>query len=67
MQPETRYAKSGEVHVAYQVVGTGPVDVVLVPGFVSHVEGWWEEPLCAQFFQRLATSGAGRAPERRWP
>ena len=38
MRPETRYAKSGSVNVAYQVVGEGPVDLVLVPGFVSHVD-----------------------------
>jgi class 3 adenylate cyclase len=55
VQPETRYTKSGDVHIAYQVVGDGPIDLVLVPGFVSHVEGWWEEPLCAGFFERLAT------------
>ena len=55
MQPETRYARSGDVHVAYQAVGGGPLDLVLVPGFVSHVEEWWEEPLCARFFERLAS------------
>jgi pimeloyl-ACP methyl ester carboxylesterase len=55
MPPETRYAKSGDVHVAYQVVGNGATDLVLVPGFVSHVEGWWEEPACVRFFERLAS------------
>jgi pimeloyl-ACP methyl ester carboxylesterase len=54
MRPETRYAKSGDVHLAYQVVGGGPLDLVVVPGFISHVEGWWEEPLSARFFERLA-------------
>jgi class 3 adenylate cyclase len=54
MQPETRYARSGDVHIAYQVVGSGPFDLVLVPGFVSHIEEWWEEPLCARFLERLA-------------
>jgi hypothetical protein len=39
--PETRYARSGEVNIAYQVVGDGPVDVVYVPGWVSHVELAW--------------------------
>jgi pimeloyl-ACP methyl ester carboxylesterase len=53
--PETRYAKSGDVHIAYQVVGDGAIDLVLVPGFVSHVEGWWEEPACVRFFERLAS------------
>jgi hypothetical protein len=42
--PETRYAKSGDVHVAYQVVGDGPLDLVYVPGWVSNVEEIWEEP-----------------------
>src|SRR5215210_8067428 len=54
MQPETRYAKSGDVYIAYQVVGDGPIDLVVVPGFISYVEAWWEEPLCARFFERLA-------------
>ena len=51
--PETRYAKSGNVHIAYQVVGHGPLDLVVVPGFVSHVEWRWEEPSCVRFFTRL--------------
>ena len=55
MEPETHYARSGDVHIAYQVVGDGPLDLVLVPGFISHVEGWWEEPLCARFVERLAS------------
>jgi class 3 adenylate cyclase/predicted alpha/beta hydrolase len=42
--PETRYARSGDVMVAYQVVGNGPFDVVLTPGTVSHVELYWEVP-----------------------
>ena len=41
---ETRYAKSDGVSIAYQVVGEGPTDLILVPGFVSHVEVAWEEP-----------------------
>jgi len=36
--PETRYAKSGEYHIAYQVVGSGPIDLVFIPGFISNVE-----------------------------
>jgi hypothetical protein len=36
--PETKYAKSGDVHIAFQVIGDGPTDLVFVPGFVSHVE-----------------------------
>ena len=45
--PETRYAKSGDVHVAYQVSGSGPRDLVLVPGFVSNLDMFWEEPSVA--------------------
>ena len=48
--PETRYAKSGELRIAYQVVGSGPLDLVFVPGFVSNLDLWWEEPGSAQFF-----------------
>jgi len=55
MHPQTRYAKSGPVSVAYQVLGEGPVDLVLVPGFVSHVEVAWEEPTLARFLTRLAS------------
>ena len=52
---ETRYAHSGELNIAYQVVGGGALDVVLVPGFVSHVELGWEEPRYAHFLTRLAS------------
>jgi class 3 adenylate cyclase len=55
MQPETRYAKSGDVNIAFQVVGEGPRDLVLVPGFVSHLDLDWEEPRYAHFLQRLAS------------
>jgi pimeloyl-ACP methyl ester carboxylesterase/DNA-binding CsgD family transcriptional regulator len=51
--PTTRYAKSGEVRVAYQVVGHGPVDLVLVPGFISNLEIHWEDPGFARLLQRL--------------
>ncbi len=53
--PSTQYAKSGDVHIAYQVSGSGPIDLVFVPGFVSHVEYRWEHPLPARFFRRLAS------------
>ncbi len=55
MPPTTRYAKSGDVHIAYQVVGEGPLDLVLVPGWVSHVENAWEEPSFARFLHRLTS------------
>ena len=54
VQPETRYAKSGDVHIAYQIVGEGPRDLVLVPGWVSHVECVWDDPGFARFLGRLA-------------
>ncbi len=52
---ETRYAKSGDVHVAYQVVGSEGPDLVLVPGWVSHLESAWEEPALARFLNRVAS------------
>ena len=55
MRRETMYAKSGDVSVAYQVTGEGPLDIVLVPGFVSHVELAWEEPSLARLLTRLAS------------
>ena len=52
--PKTTYAKSGDVSIAYQVVGEGPFDLVMVPGFVSHVEMVWEMPLAARVLERLS-------------
>src|SRR5947209_17564029 len=53
--PETRYAKSGDLRIAYQVVGSGPLDLVFVPGFASNLDAGWEMPPWARFFSRLAT------------
>jgi pimeloyl-ACP methyl ester carboxylesterase len=53
--PTTKYARSGDVHIAYQVVGEGPHDLVLVPGWVSHIEYAWEEPSFSHFLRRLAS------------
>lgn len=55
MRPETRYARSGEVNIAYQVAGEGPVDLVLVPGWVSHLDASWDDPLLSRFLERLAS------------
>lgn len=55
MAPPTRYAVADDVHIAYQTFGNGPLDVLFVPGFVSNVDLWWEEPAAAHFFDRLAT------------
>ena len=52
---ETRYAYNGEVAIAYQVVGDGPVDLLFVPGIISHVEHFWDVPMCARFLGRLAS------------
>jgi pimeloyl-ACP methyl ester carboxylesterase/DNA-binding winged helix-turn-helix (wHTH) protein len=52
---ETQYARSGDVHIAYQVVGAGGPDLVLVPGWVSHLESAWEEPILSRFLKRLAS------------
>ena len=76
---ETRYAKSGDVSIAYQVVGDGPLDLVYVHGWVSNVEYGWEVPPLARFLGRLASfsrlilfdrRGTGlsdRVPEHRLP
>jgi class 3 adenylate cyclase/alpha-beta hydrolase superfamily lysophospholipase len=54
--PEVRYAHSGAVNIAYQVVGDGPVDLLYIPGWISHLDLYWEEPTIARFLRRL---GAG--------
>ena len=62
MTPDTHYAKSGDVNIAYQVVGDAPRDLVLVPGWVSNIEVFWEEPACARFLRRLGvcpSNGSG--------
>ncbi len=53
--PEIRFAKSGDVHIAYQVVGDGPVDLVLINDWIWNLELQWENPLCARFLERLAS------------
>ena len=54
--PDTHYAKSGDVSIAYQVMGSGPFDVVWVQGFVSNVELAWQQQTLAAFIRRLAGS-----------
>jgi class 3 adenylate cyclase/pimeloyl-ACP methyl ester carboxylesterase len=77
--PETRFGKSGDVHIAYQVVGDGPIDLVYVQGWISNVELNWQDPSYARFLSRLASftrlitfdkRGTGlsdRVPEDRLP
>jgi pimeloyl-ACP methyl ester carboxylesterase/DNA-binding winged helix-turn-helix (wHTH) protein len=53
--PETMYARSGDVNIAYQVIGDAPLDLVFVMGWVSHMEYFWREPNFARFLLRLAS------------
>jgi pimeloyl-ACP methyl ester carboxylesterase len=55
MPPEIRYTRSGDVSIAYQVVGSAPRDLVLVPGWLSNLEVFWEEPGLVRFLERLST------------
>jgi len=54
-RPKTRYAKSGDLNIAYQVVGEGQFDLIWVPGWISNVEESWEVPEYAHFLRRLAS------------
>jgi pimeloyl-ACP methyl ester carboxylesterase/DNA-binding winged helix-turn-helix (wHTH) protein/class 3 adenylate cyclase len=53
--PETRYVQNGDVNIAYQVVGDGPIDIVFVMGWISHLEYFWKHHLFASFLDRLAS------------
>jgi pimeloyl-ACP methyl ester carboxylesterase len=55
--PETRYARSGDVHVAYQLFGDGPVNLVFVPGFVSHIDNYWDCAPLNRWLTRLGEIG----------
>src|SRR3982751_2555382 len=55
MIPETRYASSDGVSIAYQTIGDGPIDLVVVPGWVSNLDAFWEEPAVEAFYRRLAS------------
>ncbi len=78
-EPETHYVKSGDAHIAYQVVGDAPVDLIVVRGYISHLEVAWESPALAAFYRQLASfcrlilfdkRGTGlsdRVPEDRLP
>src|ERR1700752_2322634 len=54
MHPTTHYAKSGDIHIAYQVFGEGR-DLVVAPGFVSHIENYWDEPRLARWLSKLGS------------
>ena len=53
--PPTRYAQSGDISIAYQVIGDGPLDLIVTPGHVSHLDHAWEEPSFARCLRRLAS------------
>ena len=53
MRPRTQYAKSGDVCLAYQVTGRSSVDLLIAPGFISHLDQFWEEPELARFLHEL--------------
>jgi pimeloyl-ACP methyl ester carboxylesterase len=55
MKPRTRYTKSGNLNIAFQVVGNGPVDLVYVQGWVSHIDMLWEDPKIADFLTKLSS------------
>ena len=55
MNPQIRYAKSGDVHVAYVTAGKGPVDVIVAPGWLSNVGLIWDNPLIANYYERIAS------------
>jgi pimeloyl-ACP methyl ester carboxylesterase len=56
-RPAVRYARSGAVNIAFQVIGSGPIDIVFVMGWVSHLEYFWREPSFDRFLRRLASMG----------
>ena len=55
MTPETRYARHGDLHLAYQVLGSGPPDILLLDQWFSHIEAQWDVPPVAEFRERLAS------------
>src|SRR5438128_894902 len=54
-QPRTNYAKCGDLNIAYQVLGDGPIDLVFIPSWFSHVELFWQNPYVERELNRLAT------------
>ena len=54
LRPKTRYALSGDISIAYQVVGNGPLDLIVVPGWISHLDLHWEMPGFEEWTRRLS-------------
>jgi len=55
MQPSTQYAKSGDVHIAYQVFGDGPLNLIFAPPAFCNVEHWWDHPDATRWLLRMAS------------
>ena len=55
MRPDTKYARSGDVRIAYQITGSGPIDMVIAPGTVSHLDLAWEWPATARYFEKVSS------------
>jgi len=53
-RPETRYARCGDISIAYQVIGDGPIDLLHAQGWITNVEYAWESPEYAQFMIKLS-------------
>ena len=53
MPPAVHYARNGDVNIAYQVHGAGPIDLLMSPGWISHLLIEWEEPTVARFLERV--------------
>jgi len=53
--PETMYARRGDDHIAYQVIGSGPIDLVFMNAWFSHIDGRWDEPRFAKFLRQLSS------------
>jgi hypothetical protein len=68
-RPATRYAKTSDgVHIAYTVWGEGPIDLVMVPGFISHLDLLWDSPGYGDLHRRLGSEGRGcRTGPRSFP
>src|SRR5712671_4203983 len=64
--PVTHYVKSDDVHIAYQVIGEGPRDLLFVPGFVSNVEAVWQSPVRAAFLALTREATRSRPARLKW-
>ena len=63
--PEVRYAKSGDLHIAYQVLGQGDLDLVLIPEWATNIESFWQEPGIRRMLRRLSSFVEALGRKRR--